>query len=75
MRYQAFQVWVRHVLSALTFHPPDRKSARMEAGQGLVEYALLIVLVGVIVMAILVTLGPTLSNMFQNILNSVESAN
>jgi pilus assembly protein Flp/PilA len=47
----------------------------MEAGQGLVEYALLIVLVGVIVMAILVTLGPTLSNLFQNILDSVESAN
>ncbi len=36
-------------------------------GQGLVEYALILVLVAVVVIAILAVLGPTLGNTFSNI--------
>lgn len=36
-------------------------------GQGLVEYALLLVLVAVVVIAILILLGPTIGNAFSTI--------
>lgn len=52
-----------------------RFSADEESGQGLVEYALLIILIGVVVIALLVALGPTLSNMFANIVVSMENVN
>jgi pilus assembly protein Flp/PilA len=41
---------------------------RREEGQGLVEYALILVLVAVIVIAILTILGPTIGNVFSNII-------
>ncbi len=37
-------------------------------GQGLVEYALILVLVAVVVIVILAILGPSISNLFSNIL-------
>lgn len=40
------------------------RSRRSEAGQGLSEYALLIVLVAVVVMLVLTLLGPTINNVF-----------
>jgi pilus assembly protein Flp/PilA len=36
-------------------------------GQGLVEYALLLILVAVIMVALLVVLGPGLQNIYRNI--------
>jgi pilus assembly protein Flp/PilA len=36
-------------------------------GQGLLEYALILILVAVIVLAILAVLGPRLGNMFSNV--------
>ena len=39
-----------------------------EAGQGLVEYALIIVMVAIIVLVILALLGPAIGNIFSNIL-------
>ncbi len=42
-----------------------------ERGQGLVEYALILVLVAVVVIAILALLGPAISTVFQNILNAI----
>jgi pilus assembly protein Flp/PilA len=42
-----------------------------EKGQGLVEYALILVLVSIIVLAILLLLGPTVGNMFSNIVSSL----
>ena len=39
-----------------------------EEGQGLVEYALILVLVAVIVIAILLLLGPIIGNVFSNII-------
>lgn len=38
-----------------------------EEGQGLVEYALILVLVAVVVIAILLLLGPIVGNVFSNI--------
>ncbi len=38
-----------------------------EEGQGLVEYALILVLVAIVVIAILVILGPQIGNIFSRI--------
>jgi pilus assembly protein Flp/PilA len=45
-------------------HPRDQ-------GQGLVEYALILVLVAIVVISILVLLGPTVGNMFSNVVNNL----
>jgi pilus assembly protein Flp/PilA len=42
-----------------------------EEGQGLVEYALILVLVAVVVIAILTLLGPSIGNVFSNIIRSI----
>ena len=42
-----------------------------EKGQGLVEYALILVLVAVVVIAILVLLGPIIGNVFSNIVSQL----
>jgi pilus assembly protein Flp/PilA len=38
-----------------------------EEGQGLVEYALILVLIAVVVIAVLLLLGPVVGNVFSNI--------
>jgi pilus assembly protein Flp/PilA len=42
-----------------------------EKGQGLVEYALILVLIAVVVIVILALLGPAIGNVFSNIVNSI----
>jgi pilus assembly protein Flp/PilA len=42
-----------------------------EEGQGLVEYALILVLVAIVVIAILLLLGPVIGNIFSNIINAI----
>ncbi len=42
-----------------------------EEGQGLVEYALILVLVAVVVIAILTILGPAVGRVFSTIVNSI----
>lgn len=37
---------------------------QLEKGQGLVEYALILVLIAIVVIAALALLGPTISNVF-----------
>jgi len=44
---------------------------RNERGQGLVEYALILVLVAVIVIAILAMLGPAIGNVFSKIVAAI----
>ncbi len=46
--------------------------APKEKGQGLVEYALILVLVAVIVIAALTVLGPLIGNVFTKINNSLS---
>ncbi len=43
-------------------------SAPRERGQGLLEYALIMVLVALIVIVILALLGPTIGHIFSNII-------
>lgn len=42
-----------------------------EEGQGLVEYALILVLVAIVVIAILLILGPVVGNAFSNIVSNL----
>ena len=45
-----------------------------EDGQGLVEYALILVLVAIIVIAILTLLGPTIGNVFSRVVYELQIA-
>jgi pilus assembly protein Flp/PilA len=47
--------------------------ARNEKGQGLVEYALILVLVAIVVIAVLMLLGPIIGNTFSTINNSLSN--
>lgn len=40
---------------------------KLEKGQGLVEYALILVLIAIVVIVALTFLGPTISNVFNEI--------
>jgi pilus assembly protein Flp/PilA len=42
-----------------------------EEGQGLVEYALILVLVAIVSIAILLILGPTIANVFSRVTNAL----
>ncbi|MFW5691032.1 MAG: Flp family type IVb pilin [Chloroflexota bacterium] len=70
---QALIVYARHILTPFLHHE-DKAMTEHEAGQGLVEYALILVLVSVAAMALMILLGPQISNMFSNIVTSVEGA-
>jgi pilus assembly protein Flp/PilA len=48
----------------MLFNPQER-------GQGLVEYALILVLVAIVVIAILLLLGPVVGNAFSNIVSNL----
>lgn len=43
-----------------------------EEGQGLVEYALILVLVAIVVIAILALLGPQIANIFSQVTNGLS---
>ncbi len=42
-----------------------------EQGQGLVEYAMIIILVAILVMVLLITFGGAVGNLFSNIVASI----
>ncbi len=46
---------------------------RLEKGQGLVEYALILVLIAVVVLAVLLILGPIIGNSFSEVNSEFES--
>ncbi len=48
----------------MLFHPH-------EEGQGLVEYALLIILVAIVVLIIVALFGSSVGNLYSNIVNSI----
>ncbi|GAB4505746.1 MAG: hypothetical protein Fur0043_27440 [Anaerolineales bacterium] len=45
--------------------------SKKEKGQGLVEYALILVLVAIVVIAVLTIMGPMIGNVFSTINNSL----
>lgn len=49
------------------------RARRPTRGQGLVEYALILVLVAIVVIAALMILGPVIGNAFSTINNSLAS--
>jgi pilus assembly protein Flp/PilA len=60
-----------------TRKPLGREVRRMlflphEEGQGLVEYALILVLIAVVVIAVLALVGPAVGNIFSEIMNSLQ---
>lgn len=50
-----------------------REPAGSLSGQGLVEYALILVLVAIVVIAALMILGPVIGNAFSTVNNSLTS--
>jgi pilus assembly protein Flp/PilA len=44
-----------------------------EEGQGLVEYALILVLVAIVVIAILLLVGPQIANIFSKVTNGLQA--
>lgn len=44
-----------------------------EEGQGLVEYALILIMVAVVVLIILVVLGPAVGNMFSEVIGELNA--
>ena len=49
------------------------KHLEHEQGQGLVEYALILALVSILVIAILVLLGPVVGNLFSNVTTAMPT--
>jgi pilus assembly protein Flp/PilA len=47
--------------------------SKLEKGQGLVEYAFILVLVAIVVFVALLILGPAMGNIFSNINSSLTS--
>jgi pilus assembly protein Flp/PilA len=47
--------------------------ARGQSGQGLVEYALILILVAIVVIVVLITMGGQVKNMFSNISTALGS--
>lgn len=56
--------FLRKVVKDMLFAPKEK-------GQGLVEYALILVLVAVVVIVILALLGPAIGNVFSNIVSNI----
>lgn len=49
-------------------------SIKSKRGQGLIEYALILMLIAVVVILVLVTMGGQVKNMFSNVTHAVASA-
>ena len=57
------------ILSAITTEEHNAS----ETGQGLIEYALILILVAVTVVALLVIMGPAMGNIYSNILSAIRN--
>lgn len=57
-------IFLRKEVGSMLFAPKEK-------GQGLVEYALILVLVAVVVIVILALLGPAIGNVFSNIVANI----
>lgn len=51
----------------------DRLRNRPESGQGMVEYALILVLIAVVVIVVLTTVGHQVNNVFSNISHGLSN--
>jgi pilus assembly protein Flp/PilA len=46
----------------------------LEKGQGLVEYAFIMILIAMVVIVVLTLFGPVLGNIFSNVLSEIDRA-
>jgi pilus assembly protein Flp/PilA len=51
----------------MLYHPPPEK------GQGLLEYSLIMLLIAIAVIAVLVLFGPTIGNLYSEVINIFPS--
>lgn len=58
---------LRELLLAATRRPAEACGESDETGQGMVEYALILVLIAVVVIVILTVVGKQVNNVFSNI--------
>ena len=49
----------------------DMKSSNWEPGQGLVEYALIMLLVAIIVIVVLALFGPAIGNLYSSVIQNI----
>ena len=49
------------------------KRSRRQGGQGMVEYALILVLVSIVVIVILLTMGNQIQNVFSNVVAALQA--
>lgn len=70
--FKLFQSW----LARLQSYTPETAPARAlaERGQGMVEYALILVLIAIAAIAVLTVIGGTTSNVYSNINNGLSLA-
>jgi pilus assembly protein Flp/PilA len=59
------RIYIRKEVNSMLFAPKEK-------GQGLVEYALILVLVAIVVIAVLMLLGPIIGNVFSTINSSLS---
>jgi pilus assembly protein Flp/PilA len=69
MLFNLILVWMRSVYSRYRV-----EGHKLMAGQGLVEYALILILISVTVIVLLTVLGPAITNIYTNIIESVGEA-
>jgi pilus assembly protein Flp/PilA len=50
-----------------------KRSLRLQSGQGMIEYGLILVLVSVVVIVLLLTMGGQIKNLFSNIVTALAS--
>ena len=53
----------------------SRIGSRQEEGQGLIEYALIILLIAIVVIAALTILGPQIATVYNSITNTLSAFN
>ena len=58
-------------LREMARRPLDRGLSRREAGQGMTEYGLILVLIAVVVVLILSTVGKQVNKIFSNVSSSI----
>ena len=69
-RFTTMYVQVRE----LTRRPLDDHISRRQEGQGMVEYALILVLIAIVVILILTTVGKQVKNLYSNVSSNLGGA-
>ena len=69
MLWQLVAGWLRYTKIYFNLQSDD-----IDVGQGLVEYALVLVMVAVVMVVLLATMGPAIQNIFKNIIFHIQGA-